>query len=90
VNDVSQAPGGGAAPQPAGSNTKATWSLICGILSLFICPIILSIVAIVLGNQAKGEIQRTGESGEGLATAGQVLGVIGIIVGVVTFIIVVL
>ena len=79
MNDVPQAPA---------TNRKATWSLITGILSLFICPIILSIAALVLGSQAKNEIATTGESGEGLATAGQVLGAIGIIIGVVALVIV--
>lgn len=52
---------------------KATGSLICGIISLFFAGIILGIVAVVMGVQAKKE----GFVG-GKATAGIVLGVIGI------------
>lgn len=52
---------------------KATGSLVCGIISLFFAGIILGIVAIVMGMQAKKE----GFVG-GKATAGIVLGVIGI------------
>lgn len=53
---------------------KATGSLVCGIISLFFAGIILGIVAIALGMQAKKE----GFVG-GKVTAGIVLGVIGIV-----------
>jgi len=63
--------------QPAAAdqkNGKALASLICGIVSLFVFGLILGIVAIVLGVQARSNPNR-----RGMATAGIVFGVIGII-----------
>ena len=59
--------------EPAGEKA-ATGSLVCGIISLFCAGFILGIIAIVQGNKAK----KLGYSG-GKATAGIVLGVIGLI-----------
>lgn len=73
------APGGyGPAPE---SNTKAIWSMITGIVSLLCCGVVLGPVAIVLSNQAKTEIaySRGMQTGEGMATAGLILGILGII-----------
>ena len=61
----------------AGTNSKAIWSLVCGIVGLVCCGI-LSIVAVVLGMSARKEIAAKGQGGGGLATAGLVLGYIGI------------
>ncbi len=58
------------------TNSKAGWALGLGIAAYFLCPL-TSIAAIIIGGQAKEEIRRTGESGEGMATAGVVLGWIG-------------
>jgi len=55
-------------------NGKAVGALVCGIVSLFVFGLILGIVAIVLGVQARKNPNR-----RGMATAGMVLGVIGII-----------
>jgi hypothetical protein len=62
---------------------KATAALVCGIVGLFLCPIILSIVAIVLGTSAQKEIRASGGAltGEGLAKAGFVLGIVGLALG---------
>jgi hypothetical protein len=59
---------------------KATASLILGICGFVICPLIPSILAVVFGNQARAEIEesRGRLDGGGLATAGIVLGWIGI------------
>jgi hypothetical protein len=61
------------APQ---QNGKAVTALVLGILGLVFCPVILSIAAIVIGNQAKNEIAQSGgmQTGSGLAQAGVVLG----------------
>jgi hypothetical protein len=75
--------GGGA---PGKTNTKAIWSLVTGILGIFCCPIIFSVAAIILSRQAKDEIRTRGEGGEGLATAGFVLAMIGLVVGVIQII----
>jgi len=59
------------------TNPLATASLWCGIAGLiFGLP---SIAAVVLGSAAFHQIRRTGETGSGSATAGLVLGVLGII-----------
>lgn len=71
-------PGGfGAAPQ---DNGKATAALVVGILGVVCVPLIASIVAIVLGVQAKNEIDRSNgaQTGRGKAVAGIVLGWLGI------------
>jgi hypothetical protein len=69
------------APQPgaaAGNNSKALWSLITGILSILCCSP-LGIVAIILGRSAQAEIRQTGQGGEGMAKAGFILGIIGLV-----------
>ncbi len=67
----------GAAPSTPGSATAA---LILGICALVICPLICGPLAIVYGNKAKNEINSSNGSlgGGGLATAGIVLGWIGV------------
>jgi acyl carrier protein len=57
-------------------------SLVLGILGWFILPVIGSISAIVLGHMARGEIRRSDGrvEGKGLATAGLVLGYVGLVV----------
>jgi hypothetical protein len=66
--------------QPARTSTLALVSLIAGIVGLFAVPIFGSIVAVVTGHMAKKEIREGGGmvSGDGLATAGLVLGYIGV------------
>lgn len=51
-----------------------------GICGLVVCPIVLSIVGLVLGYQAKSEIDRSGGriSGRGNAKAGIVLSWVGL------------
>ena len=65
------------------TNGKAVASLVLGIGGFVFFPIVLSILAIVLGGQAKREIRERGQSGIGLATAGVVLGWVGVGVVVV-------
>ena len=60
---------------------KAVASLVLGIGGFVVFPVALSILAIILGNQAKREIRaRPGLGGEGMATAGVVLGWVGVVV----------
>jgi len=61
---------------------SATTALVCGILGVIICPLILSIVAIVKGNSARKVIDNSGGryNNRGSATAGIVLGWVGIAV----------
>lgn len=72
-----------------GAAGKATASLVLGIAGVFICPLVCSIPAIVLGSQARGEIERTpGLGGAGMARVGIVLGWVGVAVGIVIAIVV--
>ena len=67
-------------PAPLQNSTTAIISLVAGIAGLTVFPIIGSIVAVILGHMAKGEIARSGGmlGGAGAATAGLVLGYIGL------------
>ncbi|MCL2475369.1 MAG: zinc-ribbon domain-containing protein [Chloroflexi bacterium] len=58
--------------------SSATSSLVCGIIGLFVLWFVLSIVAIVQGNKAK----KLGYTG-GTATAGTILGWIGVVLGII-------
>jgi hypothetical protein len=62
------------------SSGKATAALVLGILGLVLCPFICSILALVFGYQGRREIDASGGrmSGRGNATAGIVLGWIGV------------
>ena len=54
-------------------------SLILGIAGLFVFPIVPSILAIVFGHKAREDLRRDpAVGGDGLATAGIVLGWVGI------------
>ena len=66
--------------QPARNSTMAIVSLIAGIAGLFVVPVVGSIVAVITGHMAKREIRESGGqlSGDGLATAGLILGYIGV------------
>ena len=66
------------------NSTMAIISLITGVLGLTFIPFVGSIVAVVTGQMAKKEIQQSAGTlqGEGMATAGLVLGWIGIVLGV--------
>ncbi len=57
-------------------------SLITGIAGYVTCPLVLHIVAIVLGNQALGRIRSDPSlEGDGMAKAGVILGWIGVLIG---------
>jgi mannose/fructose/N-acetylgalactosamine-specific phosphotransferase system component IIC len=57
----------------------AVASLVLGIAGLFIFPLIPSILAVIFGSKARDEIRATPAiGGDGLATAGLVLGWVGI------------
>ena len=73
--------GGPPPAAPVENNKKAIWSLVCAIIGLFILGIVLGPVAIFLGVQAKQEIKARPSQlkGEGMATAGIVIGVIAFI-----------
>jgi Domain of unknown function (DUF1707)/Domain of unknown function (DUF4190) len=68
------------------TNSLAVASLICGLAQPFLG--LTTIPAIVLGHVARGQIRRTGEDGDGLATAGAVLGWIGLGIALLVILIV--
>jgi hypothetical protein len=74
--------GPGQVPPPsAQTHTMAIVSLIFGILGLVgVCPGLGSIIALITGNMAKGDIQRDPYryTGDGLAKGGIILGWVGI------------
>jgi hypothetical protein len=74
-------------PQPVQNSTNAIISLISGILGLTLLPLIGSIIAIITGIMARKEIRAAQNNGgtiggNGMATAGLVMGWIGIAFGV--------
>jgi len=62
------------------TNSLAVASLVCGLAQPFLG--LTTIPAIILGYAARGQIRRTGEDGNGIATAGLVLGWVGLTIGV--------
>ena len=65
---------------PRTTSGTATASLVCGILSWTVLPVIGAIMAVVLGHMARNEIRASSGAlgGDGMATAGLVLGYAGI------------
>ena len=74
--------------QPQTTPGSATASLILGICGLLLCPIICAPLALVFGNKARNEIDGSGGrlGGRGMATAGIVLGWIGVAYAVLVII----
>ncbi|MEV6315943.1 DUF1707 and DUF4190 domain-containing protein [Streptomyces sp. NPDC051776] len=74
-----------APPPPPPTNGSATASMVCGVLT----PVtwgLTAIPAVILGHKARAEMRRTGESGEGYATAGLVLGYLALAIGILVII----
>ena len=79
--------------QPASqTSTLAVVSLVTGILGWLILPLIGSLIAIITGHMAKSKIRESmGQlTGDGLATAGLVLGYLQIVLIVVPVCLIVL
>ena len=70
-------------PMP-GTNGRAVASLVCGICGTMTMGL-TSIPAVVLGHLAKRDIRRTGQEGDGLATAGLILGYLVMVGGLLFF-----
>ena len=77
-----------AGPQPSRKNSLATAALVLGLAQFVVGGGILGIPAIILGTKARRQIRQTGESGYDLATAGLVLGWIGVTILVTVLVIV--
>lgn len=76
-----QFPGGYGAPKTDG---QAIAALVCGIIGIVACPIIFSIIAIVLGRQSERRVKESGGTltGDQMAKAGWILGIIGLVLSV--------
>ena len=77
--------GGYQAPR---SHGKATAAMVCGIIGIFLCPIVLSLLAVIFGVTSKNEIDASdgAYTNRSSATAGLVLGIIGLALMPVWFI----
>jgi hypothetical protein len=64
---------------PARTSTAAVVSLVTGIVSWVVLPVLAAIVAIVAGHMARGEIRREGLEGDALAVIGLVLGYLNLL-----------
>ncbi len=69
-----------ASSRVSSTNGKAIASLVLGIVGLTGIPFVASIIAIVLGYSARREIRERGQEGTSLATAGIILGWVGVVV----------
>src|SRR5438270_13800032 len=74
----------GAAPVQTGTEGLAIAAFVLGLVSIVFCPIVPAIVGLILAGQARAKIDasygRLG--GRGLATAGRVLSIIGLVMWV--------
>ena len=66
------------APQAA-PDGNAVASLVLGILGITVIPFICSILAIIFGRASIGDARKRGEHSSGMATAGVILGWIGVV-----------
>jgi hypothetical protein len=66
------------------TNNSSVISLTVGILSLFIpfIGLVLGIIGIVFSRKAVKQMNKTNENGKGLATAGLICSIVGIIIQV--------
>ena len=81
------APGGYA--QPQSTSPLAIISLVTGIIGLLCCNyFVLSIAAIVTGFIGRKQIRESGgtQKGDGMAKAGFILGIVGIVLGIIVWI----
>jgi hypothetical protein len=58
-------------------------------ITSFISSFFISLVAVITGHMALGQIKRTGEKGRGLALAGLIIGYVGIVGGIISIIVLV-
>jgi hypothetical protein len=73
---------------PRRTNSLAVASLVCGLAQPFMFGL-TTIPAVILGHMAQSQIRRTGEDGGGLATAGLVLGWIGLSIALLVAVVVI-
>ncbi len=83
------APQYGYAPTPP-KNDLGVWSLVSGILSFMVCPLLLGIAAIITGTMSRRAADEGLANNRGMGTAGLILGWVNIalvVIGIVFFII---
>ncbi len=72
-----------ATPPPAAAPTepKAVWALVCAIGGFFVCPLVLSIVGLVLANQSLAAIEASNGqlAGDGMAKVARILSIVGLV-----------
>lgn len=78
-----QAPYGASPPQyvymvTPPKNDLGVWSLVTGILSWIFCPVVLGVVAIIMGNASKKAVREGQANNPGMGTAGLILGWINV------------
>jgi hypothetical protein len=82
----------GAAPGPQKTSPLAIISLVTGILGIFPCCVILifGIAAGITGFIARGQIAQSNGAlkGDGMAKAGLILGIVGVVLGVLYWILI--
>lgn len=85
-------PYGAARPVQGPNHPSAVPSLVLGILSLVMCGFFTGVPAMVMGRRARKEIAASGGAytGDGLATAGFVTGLIGTLISGLSALLVVL
>jgi hypothetical protein len=68
--------GSGYPPPGQATESLSVWSLVLGIASFVVCPVVGGIAAIITGSKGKKAIRNAGgvKTGSGMATAGQLLG----------------
>jgi hypothetical protein len=73
-----------AAPGARRTETTAVVALVLGIFGIIGCPVVLSVPAIIVGNQARQKLRADPTlEGESLARAGVILGWVGVVLGVI-------
>jgi len=65
------------------TNTLAVVSLVLGIASYVVLPLVGAVAAIITGHMARGQISRTGEGGSGMALAGLILGYLHLVLAAI-------
>jgi hypothetical protein len=67
------------------TNQMAVASLVCGLCQVFFW-FVAGVPAIVFGHVARRQIRETGEAGSGMATAGLIMGYVGVLVPLIALI----
>ena len=81
--------GSGFTPSTGGSaSTNSIIALVAGILAYVMCPLILGVVAWIMGRGELGKINRgeSAEAGRSMATIGMWLGIVNVILSILAII----